>query len=95
MPATYPGPEWRVWLVQDQRFVDHRPDVLTWETEPLKEDVRVAGDIVAELVASTSGTDSDWVVKLIDVYPDDCQGTARVPVDDRRRDPARALPQWL
>ena len=70
VPATYPGPEWRVWLVQDQRFVDHRPDVLTWETEPLKEDLRVAGDIVAELVASTSGTDSDWVVKLIDVYPD-------------------------
>ena len=73
VPATYPGPEWRVWLVQDQRFVDHRPDVLTWETEPLKEDVRVAGDIVAELVASTSGTDSDWVVKLIDVYPDDAK----------------------
>jgi predicted acyl esterase len=66
-----------VWLVQDQRFVDHRPDVLAWETEPLKEDVRVAGDIVTELVASTSGTDSDWVVKLIDVYPDDarsCRG---------------------
>jgi putative CocE/NonD family hydrolase len=71
VPPTYPGPEWRVWLVQDQRFVDHRPDVLTWETEPLKEDVRVAGDIATELVASTSGTDSDWVVKLIDVYPDD------------------------
>jgi putative CocE/NonD family hydrolase len=71
VPPTYPGPEWRVWLVQDQRFVDHRPDVLTWQTEPLQEDVRVAGDIVAELVASTSGTDSDWVVKLIDVYPDD------------------------
>ena len=70
VPATYPGPDWRVWLVQDQRFVDHRPDVLTWETEPLKEDMRIAGDIVAELVASTSGTDSDWVVKLIDVYPD-------------------------
>ena len=73
VPATYPGPEWRVWLVQDQRFADHRPDVLTWETEALKEDVRVAGDIVAELVASTSGTDSDWVVKLIDVYPDDAK----------------------
>ena len=73
VPPTYPGPEWRVWLVQDQRFVDHRPDVLTWETEPLKEDVRVAGDIVAELVASTSGTDSDWVVKLIDVYPDEAK----------------------
>jgi putative CocE/NonD family hydrolase len=71
VPPTYPGPEWRVWLVQDQRFVDHRPDVLAWQTEPLKEDVRVAGDLVAELLASTSGTDSDWVVKLIDVYPDD------------------------
>ena len=71
VPPTYPGLEWRVWLVQDQRFVDRRPDVLTWQTEPLKEDLRVAGDIVAELVASTSGTDSDWVVKLIDVYPDD------------------------
>jgi putative CocE/NonD family hydrolase len=73
VPATYPGPEWRVWLVQDQRFVDGRPDVLSWETEPLKEDLRVAGDIMTELVASTSGTDSDWVVKLIDVYPDDAK----------------------
>ena len=70
VPPTYPGPEWKTWLVQDQRFVDRRPDVLSWETEPLKEDVRVAGDIVTELLASTSGTDSDWVVKLIDVYPD-------------------------
>ena len=67
---TYPGPEWPVWLVQDQRFVDHRPDVLSWQTEPLGEDVRVAGDIGAQIWASTSGTDSDWVVKLIDVYPD-------------------------
>jgi putative CocE/NonD family hydrolase len=73
VPPTYPGPQWRVWLVEDQRFVDRRPDVLTWETEPLKEDVRVAGDIVTELVASTSGTDCDWVVKLIDVYPDDAK----------------------
>lgn len=68
---TYPGPEWPVWLVQDQRFVDHRPDVLSYETEPLTADLRVVGDIVAELFASTSGTDSDWVVKLIDVYPED------------------------
>jgi putative CocE/NonD family hydrolase len=71
VPPTYPGPEWRVWLVQDQRFVDHRPDVLSWETAPLENEVRIAGDVVAELFASTSGTDSDWVVKLIDVYPDD------------------------
>jgi uncharacterized protein len=73
---TYPGPEWRTWLVQDQRFVDRRPDVLSWQTEPLTEDVRVAGDIVAELFASTSGTDSDWVVKLIDVYPEDAKEDA-------------------
>lgn len=68
---TYPGPEWPVWLVQDQRFVDHRPDVLSWETEPLAEDVSIAGDIMANLYASTSGSDSDWIVKLIDVFPED------------------------
>ena len=67
---TYPGPEWKVWLLQDQRFVDHRPDVLSYETEPLASDLRVTGDLIAELVSSTSGTDSDWVVKLIDVYPE-------------------------
>jgi putative CocE/NonD family hydrolase len=67
---TYPGPEWREWLVQDQRFVHGRPDVLSWETEPLKEDVAVAGNPVARLFASTTGSDCDWVVKLIDVYPE-------------------------
>lgn len=66
---TYPGPGWPAWLVEDQRFVHLRPDVLSWETEPLAEDVAIAGDIVAHLFASTSGTDSDWIVKLIDVYP--------------------------
>jgi putative CocE/NonD family hydrolase len=64
-------PDWPVWLVQDQRFVDHRPDVLTWQTDPLQEDVAVTGDIVADLFAATSGTDSDWIVKLIDVFPED------------------------
>jgi uncharacterized protein len=68
---TYPGPDWPVWLLQDQRFVDHRPDVLGWKTEPLKQNVTVAGDIIADLFASTSGSDSDWIVKLIDVYPED------------------------
>jgi uncharacterized protein len=68
---TYPGPEWPVWLVQDQHFVDHRTDVLTFTTEPLTENVTITGDVVAELFASTSGTDSDWVVKLIDVCPAD------------------------
>jgi putative CocE/NonD family hydrolase len=71
VPPTYPGPEWRVWLVQDQRFVHRRPDVLSWETEPLEEDLVVAGDVLAQLFAATTGTDSDWVVKLIDVYPED------------------------
>jgi uncharacterized protein len=61
---------WRTWLVTDQRFVDGRPDVLTYETEPLTKPLRVSGAPVVNLYASTSGTDSDWVVKVIDVYPD-------------------------
>jgi len=56
--------------VTDQRFVDGRPDVLTYETPVLTEPLRVSGAPIVNLVASTSGTDSDWVVKLIDVYPD-------------------------
>jgi putative CocE/NonD family hydrolase len=67
---TYGGPGWAPWLVEDQRFVHLRSDVLSWETEPLQSDVMIAGDIVAHLFASTSGTDSDWIVKLIDVYPE-------------------------
>jgi putative CocE/NonD family hydrolase len=61
---------WTTWLVQDQRFVDGRPDVLTYMTEPLTAPLRVAGAPQVDLYASTSGTDSDWVVKLIDVYPE-------------------------
>ncbi len=61
---------WRTWLVTDQRFVDGRPDVLTYETEPLKTAMKLSGEPEVHLVASTSGTDSDWVVKLIDVQPD-------------------------
>jgi putative CocE/NonD family hydrolase len=57
--------------VEDQRFVEGRPDVLSWETAPLSSDLTVTGDIVAHLFASTTGTDSDWVVKLIDVYPEE------------------------
>jgi putative CocE/NonD family hydrolase len=67
---TYPGKEWQVWMVEDQRFTQHRPDVLTYETEPLDEDVTVAGSLTAHLFAATSGTDCDWVVRLIDVYPE-------------------------
>ena len=69
-PADQGGSRWSTWLVEDQRFVENRPDMLTWETEPLQEDTVIAGNIVAHLFASTSGTDSDWVVKLIDVYPE-------------------------
>jgi putative CocE/NonD family hydrolase len=63
------GSRWSTWLTEDQRFVHKRPDVLSWETDTLTEDVTIAGEIVAQLFASTSGTDSDWIVKLIDVYP--------------------------
>lgn len=62
---------WTQWLVTDQRGVDGRPDVLTYMTEPLKEPLKIAGVPKVNLTASTSGTDSDWVVKLIDVYPDE------------------------
>jgi putative CocE/NonD family hydrolase len=67
---------WPVWLVEDQRFVDGRPDVLTFESDTLTEDITVAGRVVANLFASTSGTDSDWIVKVIDVYPDKYQPDA-------------------
>jgi hypothetical protein len=68
-PSDHPG-SWYTWLVQDQRFVDERPDVLTWQTGELTEDLTVAGNVTAKLFTSTAGTDSDWVVKLIDVYPE-------------------------
>ncbi len=60
---------WTTWLVEDQRFVDHRPDVLSWVSDPLTSDLAVAGKVSANLFASTTGTDSDWIVKVIDVYP--------------------------
>lgn len=65
------GSGWGAWQTEDQRFVDGRPDVLTWQTVTLDEDVTVSGTVIARLFASTTGTDSDWIVKLIDVYPDD------------------------
>jgi hypothetical protein len=68
---TYSRPSrWRRWETEDQRFVDERPDVRSWQTAPLPEDLTLAGTVVAHLFASTSGSDADWVVKLIDVYPD-------------------------
>jgi putative CocE/NonD family hydrolase len=65
---------WRRWLVADQRAVADRTDVLVYQTPALTEPLRVSGPPVVHLVASTSGSDSDWVVKLIDVYPDDVAG---------------------
>ena len=59
---------WQRWLVEDQRFVDGRPDVLTWVSEPLTEALTIRGPVLAQLFAETTGSDADWVVKLIDVY---------------------------
>jgi putative CocE/NonD family hydrolase len=67
-PATDVPQEY---MVSDQRFASHRPDVLTYQTAPLEEDVSIAGPISPKLFVSTTGTDSDFVVKLIDVYPAD------------------------
>jgi putative CocE/NonD family hydrolase len=70
---TYPGGDWPRWEVADQRFVDHRPDVLTFVSAPLQADLIVTGPLAAKLYASTSGTDSDFIVKLIDVFPQTVQ----------------------
>jgi putative CocE/NonD family hydrolase len=70
----YANRRWTEWLVQDQRFVHLRPDVLSYESEPLAEDLDVTGPVAAQLFASTSETDADWIVKLIDVYPDNPSG---------------------
>jgi putative CocE/NonD family hydrolase len=69
--ATYGrGSRWRTWQVEDQRFVYSRPDVVSFIMDPLIEDLTVTGQITAHLFASTTGSDADWVVKLIDLYPD-------------------------
>jgi putative CocE/NonD family hydrolase len=65
---------WRQWLVDDQREASGRPDVLTFVSDALTEPVKISGEPFANLYASTTGTDSDWVVKLIDVYPDEVAG---------------------
>jgi hypothetical protein len=69
-PLFTSGSTWSRWLVDDQRFLKGRKDVVNWETAPLTEDVVVAGNVIAHLFASTTGSDADWVVKLIDVYPE-------------------------
>ncbi|MGD8897799.1 MAG: CocE/NonD family hydrolase [Acidobacteriota bacterium] len=70
--------EWRCWLVEDQRFVDGRPDVATWVSEPLAEPLTIRGPVTARLFAETTGTDADWVVKLIDVSPDDAPSSLQM-----------------
>lgn len=76
---TYPAGDWRTWEVADQRFVDHRPDVLSFVSDPLDHNLVITGALDAKLFASTSGTDSDFVVKLIDVFPQDAQKNAWDP----------------
>jgi putative CocE/NonD family hydrolase len=72
--STYgEGSTWRPWLAEDQRFVADRKDLAKFETPVLTNDVTVTGDVKADLFAATTGSDTDWIVKLIDVYPD---GTA-------------------
>jgi putative CocE/NonD family hydrolase len=73
---TYPGGDWRTWEVADQRFVDNRPDVLAYVSAPLDHDVTITGEVAADIFASTSGTDADFVLKLIDVYPENAQANA-------------------
>ena len=65
---------WWRWLVDDQREASGRTDVLTYMSDVLTSPVKISGQPVANLIASTSGTDSDWVVKFIDVYPDEVAG---------------------
>ncbi|MCU1223715.1 MAG: hydrolase CocE/NonD family protein [Edaphobacter sp.] len=73
--ATYGnGSKWRTWLVEDQRFVSGRKDLANFSTPALDKDVTVTGDVLADIFAATTGSDADWVVKLIDVYPDDAPG---------------------
>ena len=69
-PTFGAGSTWSTWLVDDQRFASDRPDVVVYQTPPLEEDIVIAGDVLAKIFASTTGSDADWVVKLIDVYPD-------------------------
>ena len=77
-PIGYDGDHWTGWLTSDQRNAASRPDVLTFTTELLSAPVTIAGAPQVHLNAATSGTDSDWVVKLIDVYPDQVGGDQKM-----------------
>jgi putative CocE/NonD family hydrolase len=73
-PVSAADGTWRQWLVDDQREASGRPDVVAFVSDVLTAPVKISGQPMANLVASTSGTDSDWIVKLIDVYPDEVAG---------------------
>ena len=75
-----------LWMVEDQRFAARRPDVLVYQSEALTEDVVIAGPIIASLYVSTTGTDADWVVKLIDVFPGDSPDPRPNPANVRMGD---------
>jgi putative CocE/NonD family hydrolase len=84
--STYgEGSTWRTWLVEDQRFVSGRKDLANFETPVLTGDVTVTGDVVADLYGATTGTDSDWIVKLIDVYPNDAADVTSPETSDGAR----------
>ncbi len=70
--------QWPCWLVDDQREASGRPDVLAFESDVLSSPMKISGQPIVDLLASTSGTDSDWVVKVIDVYPDEVAGDAKM-----------------
>jgi putative CocE/NonD family hydrolase len=72
------GMTWPLWLVDDQREASGRPDVVCFTSAVLTSPLKISGQPVANLIASTSGTDSDWVVKLIDIYPDEVAGQPRL-----------------
>ena len=74
-PMGYTPPlSWERWLVDDQREFSGRTDVLAYSSEPLEQSLRVSGEPMVNLTAATTGSDVDWVVKLIDVYPDEVPG---------------------
>jgi len=70
-PFMRPESNWSTWLADDQAPFAKRKDVLFWQTDPLPADVTVSGDVAAKLFAGTTGSDADWVVKLVDIYPSD------------------------
>ena len=95
-PTYTTGSIWPTWMVQDQRFTHKRPDVLSYETEPLTEDLIVAGSMKVKLFGSTSGTDCDWIVRLIDVVPGgllEARGYGRLPTAYCRGTGAGAVSQ--